>query len=114
MPRGSFFLRGDESGRWSSPLVHVVVVLAIVLVGASEFFEEIGILDGCGDFIVAAGPLAEVDAAAAIGAEGEVFAGGEDDVAASGATKGLDFGGCRFVRHDRVILTLSSRERRIS
>src|ERR1700761_1701830 len=103
MPRGSFFLQGGESGRWSLPLVHVVVILAIVFVRASEFFEEIGILDRRGDLVVAAGPLSEVDAAAAIGAKGEVFAGGEDDVAACGATKRFDFGRSG---HDRVILTL--------
>jgi len=34
-----------------------------VLVGAGELFEKVGILDGRGDFVVAAGPFAEVDAA---------------------------------------------------
>ncbi len=99
-----FFSEGDGSGRWSWPLVHVVVVLAIVFVRAGELFEEIGILDGRGDFVVAAGPFAEVDAAAAVGAEREVFAGGEDDVAAGGAAEGLDSGRCGFVRHDRHYL----------
>jgi hypothetical protein len=74
------------------------VVLAIVLVGAGEFLEQVGVLDGGRDFIVAAGPFAEVDAAAAVGAEGEVFATGEDDVAAGGAAKGfnLSHGGIYF------------------
>ena len=68
---------------------HVVVVLAVVLVRSGQLFEEIRVLDGGGDFVVAAGPLSEVDAAAAIGAEGKVFVLFEDDVAAGGAAKGL-------------------------
>jgi hypothetical protein len=52
----------------------ISVVLTVVLVGAGEFFEEVGVLDGGRDFIVAAGPFTEVDAAAAVGAEWEVFA----------------------------------------
>jgi hypothetical protein len=66
------------------------VILAIVLVGAGEFLEEVRVLNGGGDFVVTAGPFAQVDAAAAVGAEGEVFATGEDDVAAGGAAKGLN------------------------
>jgi hypothetical protein len=52
----------------------IFVVLAVVLVGTGELFEEVGVLDRSGDFVVAAGPFTEVDAAAAVGAEGEVFA----------------------------------------
>jgi hypothetical protein len=52
----------------------ILVVLAVVLVGAGELFEEVGVLNGGGDPVVAAGPFAEVDAAAAVGAEGKVFA----------------------------------------
>ena len=52
----------------------VFVIVGVVLVGAGELFEEVGVLDRSGDFVVAAGPFAEVDAAAAVGAEGEVFA----------------------------------------
>ena len=52
----------------------ILVVLAVVLVGAGELFEEVGVLNGGGDLVVAAGPFAEVDAAAAVGAEGKVFA----------------------------------------
>src|SRR5271170_6152458 len=37
----------------------LVVVLAVVFVGAGELFEEVGVLDGGGDFVVAAGPFAE-------------------------------------------------------
>ena len=69
----------------------IFVVLAVVLVGAGELFEEVGVLDGGGDFVIAAGPLAEVDTAAAVGAEGEVFAAGEYDVSASRATQGPGF-----------------------
>ena len=50
-----------------------LVGFAVVRLGASQFFEEIGVLDGGGDFVVAGGPFAEVDAAAAVRAEGEVF-----------------------------------------
>jgi len=53
--------------------------------GAGELFEEVGVLDGSGDLVVAGGPLAEVEKAAALGAEGKVLAGGEDDFVASGA-----------------------------
>ena len=63
----------------------IFFALAVVLIGAGEFFEEVGVLDGGGDLVVAAGPFAEVDAATAVGAEGEVFATGEDDGAAGGA-----------------------------
>jgi hypothetical protein len=87
-------------------LVHVVVVLAFVLVGAGQLFEEVRVLDGGGDFVVAAGPFAEVDAAAAVGAEGEVFIPGKDDGAAGGAAEGLDLRG-GGLRHMPPILILS-------
>src|SRR5580693_3652641 len=83
----------------------IFVVLAVVFVGAGELFEEVGVLDGGGDFVVAAGPFAEVDAAAAVGAEGEVFAAGEDEVAAGGAAQGFDFRVGRL-RHDTPSLIL--------
>jgi hypothetical protein len=69
----------------------IFVVLAVVFVGAGELFEEVGILDGGGDLVVATGPFAEVDAAATVGAEGEVFAAGEYEVSASRATQGPGF-----------------------
>ena len=69
----------------------VVVILAVSFVGAGEFFEKVGVLDWGGDFVVAGGPFAEVDAAAAVGAEREVFASGEDDIAAGGTAEGFDF-----------------------
>ena len=69
----------------------VFIVLAVVLVGAGELFEEIGVLDGGGDFVVAAGPFAKVDAAAAVGAEREVFVLLEDQRAAGGAAQRFGF-----------------------
>ena len=73
----------------------VPVVPAIGFLGAGELFEEVGVLNRGGDFVVAGGPFAEVDAAAAVGAEGEVFATGEDDVAAGGAAESFYFRGGR-------------------
>ena len=61
-----------------------------LLLGVVEVFEEVGVEDGGGDFIVAGGPLAEVDGATALGAEGD-FGGVEGDwLAADGAVE--DFG----------------------
>ena len=77
----------------------VVVILAVVFVGAGELFEEVGVLDGGGDFVVARGPFAEVDAAAAVGAEGEVFVLCEDQGAAGGAAQRFGFRGGRL-RHN--------------
>ena len=64
-----------------------------MLFGAGQFFEQVGVLDGSGNFVIAAGPLAQVDAAATVRAEGEVFAAGKDDGAAGGAAEGFDFRG---------------------
>lgn len=66
-------------------LVFVAGVGVAVGFGAGEFFEVVGVLDGGGDLVVSAGPFAEVEDAAAVGAEGEVRVGGEDDFAAGGA-----------------------------
>jgi len=41
----------------------------VLLLGVLEVFEEVGVEDGGRDFVVAGGPLAEVDGAAALGAE---------------------------------------------
>lgn len=76
----------------------VVVVLAIIFVGAGQFFEEVRVLDRCGDLVVATCPLSEVDAAAAIGAEGEVFAARQNNCATCGAAQSLD-GGFVFSCH---------------
>ena len=73
--------------------------------GAGEFFEEVRVLDGGGDLVVAGGPLAEVDTAATVAAEGEVFVGGEDDGAAGGAAERFDFRSGVF-RHTMLILIL--------
>ena len=86
----------------------LVVVLAIVFLGAGQFFKEVGVLDGGGDFVIAAGPFAEVDAAAAVGTEGEVFAAGEDDSSARGAAEGFDLRGGRL-RHSIISLILLRR-----
>jgi hypothetical protein len=79
-------------------LVLVFVVSAGVALGfgAGQLFEEVGILDGSGDFVVAGGPFAEVEDAAAVGAEGEVVVGGEDYFAAGGAEEGfgIRWGSC--------------------
>jgi hypothetical protein len=66
--------------------------LAVGFVGAGEFFEEVGVLDGRGDFVVSAGPLAEIEDAAAVGAEGEVVVGGEDYFAAGWAEESFRHG----------------------
>jgi hypothetical protein len=96
---GPGFLEDCHTGRLSDLTfvisglrVLVVVVLAFVLAGASQLFEEVGVLDGSADFVVAAGPLAEIDAAAAVGAEGEVIAFGEYDVSAGGAAESFGHG----------------------
>ena len=77
-----------------SPLVFVVVIFVAVGFGAGQLFEEVGVLDGGGDFVVSAGPFAEVEDAAAVAAEGEVFAVDEDNIAAGRAEEG--FRHCRF------------------
>ena len=60
---------------------------------AFQVFEDVGIEDRGADFIDAHGPFAEVDAAAAVTAEGEVFVGSEDQFLAGGAVKRLDLRG---------------------
>ena len=72
--------------------------------GAGQFFEEVGVLDGGGDFVVAGGPLAEIEDSAAVGAEGEELVGGEDYFSAGGAEEG--FGG----GHERNPKSLDGRE----
>jgi hypothetical protein len=73
-------------------LVYVVVVLAVVFVRTGEFFEQVGVLNRRADLVVSASPFAEVDAAAAVGAEGEVFTLGENDGAAGGTAESFDLG----------------------
>ena len=88
--------------QWFARLIFVIV--AVVLVGAGQLFEEVGVLDRGGDFVVAAGPLAEVDAAAAVGAEGEVFAACENQGATGGAAQRFGFRGGRLRHTPSLIL----------
>jgi hypothetical protein len=76
----------------------VLVTVGVVFMGAGEFFEEVWILNRGGDFVVAASPFAEVDAAAAVGAKGEVFVLFQDEGATGWTAKGLRHGNhyCRF------------------
>jgi hypothetical protein len=53
-----------------------------------EVFEEVRIKDRGGDLVVARGPLAEIDDAAAVRAEGEVRMGGLDESFAGGTFEG--------------------------
>ena len=64
-----------------------------LLLGVLDVFEEVGVEDGGGDFVVAGGPLAKVDGAAALGAERD-FGGVEgDEFFADGAVEGFGHGG---------------------
>jgi hypothetical protein len=83
----------------------VFVVFAAVGLRAGQLFEEVRVLDGGGDFVIAGGPFAEVDAAATVAAEGEVLVGGEDDGAAGGTAKRFDFRSRPF-RHSTASLIL--------
>jgi hypothetical protein len=94
---GSSFLMSDLR-------VLVFVVLAVVFVGAGQLFEEVGVLDGGGDFVVASSPLAQVEKAATVGAEGKVFTGGQDDFAAGGAEERFGCRGRRFRHTPSLIL----------
>ena len=68
----------------------------LLLLGVLEVFEEVGVEDGGGDFVVAGGPLAEVDGAAALGAEGDFGAVEGDEFFADGAVEGFGHGHCQF------------------
>ena len=81
-------------------LVFVVAAGVAVGFGAGQFFQQVGVLDRRGDLIVPAGPFAQVEYPAAVGAEGEVLTGGEDDFAAGGAEE--RFRGSHNVRIDAV------------
>jgi hypothetical protein len=56
---------GELHSSWESP--------PRVAAEAAEVFEDFGVEDGGADFVDAGGPFAEVDLAAAVAAEGEVF-----------------------------------------
>ena len=71
----------------------LVFVAAVgMAAGSGQLFEIVGVLNGGGDFIATTGPLAEVDEAAAVGAEGEVLVGGENDFAADRTEEGFGCG----------------------
>jgi hypothetical protein len=67
----------------------VFIILTIGFIGAGKLFEEIGVLDRSGNFIVAGGPFAKVDAAAAVRAEGKVLVPFKDERAAGGTAEGF-------------------------
>jgi hypothetical protein len=70
----------------------------VLLLGVLEVFEEVGVEDGGGDFVVPGGPLAEVDGAAALGAEGD-FGGVEgNEFFADGAVEGFGHDDCSVIR----------------
>jgi hypothetical protein len=52
-----------------------------------EVFENARVEDWRGDLVGSAGPFAEIDLAATVAAEGEIFVGGGDDGLASRATE---------------------------
>jgi hypothetical protein len=58
---------------------------------AFQVFEEIRVENGRADLIDAHGPFAEVDAAAAVGAEGKIFVRDFDQLFAAWAMKRFDF-----------------------
>ena len=60
-------------------------VSALAAAEASEVFEDFGVEDGGADFVDTHGPLAEVDLAAAVRAEGEVLVFDSNEHTAGGA-----------------------------
>lgn|GEM_PF-4751098 len=64
----------------------------------AEVFEDFRVEDGRTNFVDAHGPLAEIDFAAAVAAEGEVFVAGADDHCAGWAVE--EFSGFFSGRHD--------------
>jgi hypothetical protein len=74
----------------------------LLLLGVLEVFEEVGVEDGGGDLVVSGGPLAEVDGATALGAEGD-FGGVEgDEFFADGAVEGFGHGEVRLIDFTRL------------
>lgn len=61
-------------------------------VGAGELFEVVGVLNRRRDLVVAAGPFAEVEDAAAVGAKRKVLVGGEDYFTTGGAEERFGHG----------------------
>jgi hypothetical protein len=67
-----------------------------------ELFEKIGVEDGGADLVIARSPLAEVDQAAAIGAEGNIRGVERDFFAADGTVQSLG-----YVRYSMILATTS-------
>ena len=82
----------------------VFLIRGVLLARAGEFFEKVGVLDWGGDFVASASPFPEVEDAAAVGAEGEVLVGDEDDFAAGGAEECFGCRGGRFRHTPSLIL----------
>jgi hypothetical protein len=71
----------------------------LLLVGVLEVFEEVGIEDGRADLVVAGGPLAEVNGAAAFGTERDFWGVKGDGLAADGAVEGFGHRGlCSLIQ----------------
>jgi hypothetical protein len=67
-------------------------------------FQNFGVEDGRAYLVDAHGPFAQIDAAAAVAAEGEVFVGGFDQLFAAGAVEGLDLRGFGLCGHSDTVL----------
>src|ERR1043165_495482 len=88
-----------QSGAFVRSAGSVLVVFVIgtakrcVGVGVAAFAQGFGVgfLDGAGDHISAAGPFAEIDQAATLGAEREVGFVAQHDLAAGGTSQAADF-----------------------
>jgi hypothetical protein len=78
---------------WGRALLEPELVFIRVSIAAAaeaaEIFEDFGVEDGRADLVDTHGPLAEVDFAAAVAAEGEVFVVEADEHAAGGAMEEL-------------------------
>jgi hypothetical protein len=67
-------------------------------------FQNFGIEDGGAYLVDTHGPFAQIDAAAAVAAEGEVFVGGFDQLFAAGAVERFDLRGFGLCRHSDTVL----------
>jgi len=63
----------------------VIVVRTLGALGLGDAFQNFRVEDRGGDLVVSAGPLAEIDTAAAVAAEREIFGPLEDQSLAGGA-----------------------------
>ena len=78
-----------------------VAAVAVPAAECAQIFEYFGVEDGRADLVDAGGPLAEVDLAAAVRAEGEVLAVEQDQLGAGGAAE--DFCGVFLGCHGMVL-----------